>query len=34
MKIKKNFIKAPNKRVSMNFSSNPKYPLGKKDRSH
>jgi hypothetical protein len=28
MKIKKNFIKVPNKHVSMNFSSNPKYPLG------
>jgi hypothetical protein len=27
MKIKKNFIKVPNKRVPMNFSSNPKYPL-------
>jgi hypothetical protein len=34
MKIKKNFIKVPNKRVSMNFSSNPKYLIGKKDRSH
>jgi hypothetical protein len=34
MKIKKNFIKVPNKRVFMNFSSNPKYPLGKQNRSH